>query len=97
MGAFMNYETIDAVQQLLIGGCLKRGGRPCPSETGGGQRLGGCDVLSIDMRYRSRFAVIRVVAELLDVYAGSCDPHRAHGDLIQLLHFHAIGDESAPV
>ena len=48
------------------------------------------------MRHRRRLAIIRVVAELFFVHARDLRPHRAHRDVSQLLHFHAIGNKRAP-
>ena len=62
-----------------------------------GHRFGRCDILPIDVRDGCRFAIVRVIAELSFVHAGLLRPHRAHRNVVKLLHFHAVGDEGASV
>ena len=47
------------------------------------------------MGHGGRFAIIGVVVVHLLIHPGSLRPHRSHGNIIELLHLHAIGDECA--
>ena len=95
MCRFMDYETVDSIERFLIGGRLQGCWRPTPRRGRCSQRFGCRDVLSVDVRYRSRFSIVRVVAVLHVVDAGPLRPHRAHRHFVKLLHFHPIGDECA--
>ena len=91
----VNHKAVDPVEQLLVRGRLQCSGRPGPRRGSRRQRLGRGQVLTIDMRHRRRFPVIRVVAVLLVVHARDLGPHCAHGHFVELLHFHAISDKGA--
>ncbi len=72
-------------------------GRPCPRGRciARGHGFRGGDVLSVDVRHGSGLAIIGVVAVCGLVDAGLLHPHGAHGNVVELLHFHAVSDEGA--
>ena len=41
----------------------------------------------------SRFTIVRVIAIEFFIHARLLRPHRTHGDIIELLHLHAIRDQ----
>ena len=95
MRRLVNHEAIDSVEQFLVGGGLQRRRRPPPGRGSSGHRFGCGDVLAIDMGHRSRFTIVGVVAVLRLINSGPLRPHRAHGHFVELLYFHAVGDEGA--
>ena len=61
----------------------------------GGHGFGRREVLSVDVRHRCGLAIVGVVAVRRVVHARGLRPHGAHGNFVELLHFHAVGDEGA--
>ena len=96
MRRFVNHKAIDSVEQFLISGGLQSGRRPRPWRRCGRQRFRRCDVLAVDVGDGCGFAVIRVVSVLWLIHARSLRPHRAHRHFVHLLHFHTVGNKSAP-
>jgi hypothetical protein len=95
MDGAVDDEAVDALRELLVGGGLEGGGGPGPRSRGGGHGFGGGEILAVDVGDGSGFAVVGVVAEEFLVDAGRLGPHGGHGDFVELLYFHAVGDEGA--
>ena len=95
MCRLVNDEAVDAVEELLVGSGLQRRRRPRPGRGGRGHRFGGGNVLPVDVGHRGGLAVVCVVAELLVVHARGLRPHGAHGNFVELLHLHTVGDKRA--
>ena len=97
MCRFVNYKSVDSVQQLLISGRFQRRRRPGPRRRSRRHRLCRRDVLTINVSDGRGLTIVSVVAILHIVNARSLRPHRTHGDFVHLFHFHAVRNQGSPV
>src|SRR5205807_1630831 len=93
VSGLVNHKAVYSVEELLVGSRLQRCRRPSPRSSTGGHGLRRGDVLAIDVSDRCRLTIIGVIAVQVEVHLWYLRPHGTHGDLVVLLHLHAIGYE----
>ena len=89
------HEAVQAHRQLLVGRRLERFGRPRPRARRGRQRLGGDEVLAVDVSHRRRLADVGVRSRTARRSRPGAGPHRAIGTSVRALDLHAVADERA--
>ena len=87
MGTLMNHEAIDTVGELTIGHILQVAwivGIGLSTSAWSCHRLSSCDVLSVDVCYRSRLLIIRIIHTHIRLSVGTywhprgSNPHSTH-------------------
>src|SRR5437773_10874826 len=88
-------ETVQPHRHFLVSSWLQGRRRPGPCSRGRRHRLGRHKILTINMRYRSGLANVRVVAGQVFVDSGFLCPRGGHGNVVGALDLHAIANEGS--